>query len=1664
MEKENLTTQQWDWIGEHPARALSPEVQARIFSRESHVANPATCVLSSKSTGKKIIALSTAFVFLWSMCITPVMAETINLQGGSVEVNVQDNTTNWNVTGNPVWNMPEFNVAQGSIYNIAGLGAGASLALLVNGGSASNIFGTMNLSNIAFILQNIAGINIGSSAMINLSNASLIASTLPLNLSMTDFLKENYQFSGQGGFLSNEGHILGGKGDLVALIANAIENKGTIEVPMGTVALAAGKTVTVGISGDGLVSIGVDEATANALGLKDQIKNTGTIQANGGHVILNAKAVDGLFEKAINIAKGSNSVAAVIADDGKIEFVAQGDVTNTGTLQAKRGKIEMDVKGDIETMGNLEAAYFREKAAAFRIGGDYHVDQSFHDNLDNALTYVANANVHGTINDIANIIVNAEVTLTLDADTTFNADSDANGTGAFLMDATATILGSGYNLTFTASETSTFGKISNIGNLTLNAQKDVATYQVRNAVQMNGDLTVNVGATFTGGYDVTVNGGDVTGDGTIDLSGGTFILTGTGNFGGKTNWSFAALRFGDGTTEGITKKNGPNKVTILDGLDIKEKHELQAGTSTWDLSWGGGYLTDVIQITAGTNHALALLASGIVKAWGNNEASQLGDGTTQNRSSPITVPGLSGVKSVAAGGNSSFAIKASDGSVWAWGFGNWGQLGDGTGADHSSPVQIPGLSGVASISANLYHTLALMADGTVKSWGYNGNGQLGDGTNAFIRYSPVTVVGLSGVTAIAAGFFHSLALLSNGTVKAWGDNTYGQLGNGTNTSSSSPVTVDGISTATQIAAGEYHSLALLSGGTVQAWGANNTGQLGDGTNTNRTTPVTVLDLSGVTQIAAGSNFNIARLSDGTLKSWGSNFDGQLGDGTTTARSTPVTVPGISGVIGIATASRGGAFSLALLPNGTVKGWGMNNWGQIGNNSPVSFVTSPKTSVSGLGGIHLTDISQIVAGDGHALALKTDGSRVYAWGDGGSGQLGYGLTDTALTAVEVMNPDGTGPLTGVKKIAAGFYHSLALMFDGTVVSWGRNDRGQLGDGTTSSRLLPVAVLGLTGVLDIAAGAWHSLALVDDGTGHKTGTVSAWGIFDGTSPVIIGGLSSVTSIAASYMHSLALLSDGTVKAWGYNTYGELGDGTTISRWSPVTVSGLSNVKSIAAGMDHSMAILNDGTVKTWGHNNYGQLGDGTTTDRLTPVTVTDLSGLSVKSIVGGVEYTLACLEDGTVKSWGGNWYGQLGDGTTATQTRPVTDSALSGVTALAAGNGYSFGVSSSDDVKAWGFNYYGALGINRTSFQEVTPQYVVTLTRAPFISEGTFTAQDSTFTYSGGYAFGRVVTTVVANVEYHDLVLKYTLNNYVLPLVDKTLLNNPSESDFDPLVTGKLTFLGEHQSVSDIDVAAARQALADKDASARAFEAMMQAHMGDRSLALDFFSQFFSPDRAMNFTTDVRVQEGAVYTLDGLSEMSLLTQGESLRVAFKEKKSELTRMEPKELETKPLQPVSNPVIVTGDNPLEPRDLLSGQSKAATPVVMRDDETAGRYGTLKNPGKDVFVKCAGGEWQAAKDGMVIMPGDVVKTASAGSVEVMLDGGKVGHVEVKAGSLFRINKAETNPATGEKTTLLELAVGKLIAHVEKLQGNSKFEVRTPTALTGVRGTVFEVVVKEKA
>jgi PKD repeat protein len=345
------------------------------------------------------------------------------------------------------------------------------------------------------------------------------------------------------------------------------------------------------------------------------------------------------------------------------------------------------------------------------------------------------------------------------------------------------------------------------------------------------------------------------------------------------------------------------------------------------------------------------LPSGAPWAWGYNSSGQVGDGTTTDRLSPVTVSGLSGVAAFAGGEAFSLALK-SDGTVAAWGYNFAGQLGNGTWTTSSVPVAVSGLTGVTKIAAGRNHSLAIKNDGSLWAWGYNSKGQLGNGgSNSNV---PVVVAGLTGVTAVEAGDEHSIALKSDGTVWTWGGNTNGQLGNGTSGSGSNPTPqqVASLSNVRAVSAGYSYCLALKYDGTVWAWGYNYNGQLGDGTTTQRTTPVQVNGLTNVVAIAAGYAGSLALKDNGTVWAWGWN-------GASTESHVPVLMEPYPNAEAAEVAA-GYLFAMIRLTDGTVWTWGRNTHGQLGDGT-TTWRNTP-VQVTGLG--YATSIS---AGDYHALA-------------------------------------------------------------------------------------------------------------------------------------------------------------------------------------------------------------------------------------------------------------------------------------------------------------------------------------------------------------------------------------------------------------------------------------------------------------------------------------------------------------------------------------------------------------------------------------------------------------------------------------------------------------------------------------------------------------------------
>ncbi len=596
--------------------------------------------------------------------------------------------------------------------------------------------------------------------------------------------------------------------------------------------------------------------------------------------------------------------------------------------------------------------------------------------------------------------------------------------------------------------------------------------------------------------------------------------------------------------------------------------------------------------------------------------------------------------------------------------------------------------GPQNLDAGLQHTCFVTPTGTVKCWGDNEHGQLGDGTTTE-RHTPVEVTGISGVIEVTAGASFDCALTGEGKVWCWGDNEHGQLGDGTATDRHSPVEVTGLPLAVEIEAGGDHACAIAEAPGTWCWGDNEHGQLGDGTTTERHSPVEVPGLSGAGGIAAGTAHTCARL-EARVECWGDNEHGQLGDGTTTERHSPVIA--ISGFGGTITA--GSEHTCANIGIRTsVWCWGDNEHGQLGDgtttdrHSPVEVIELPGSGALVAGGSYTCTVSYFA----------------WCWGDNEHGQLNDGTTTDRHTPVELDNH----PINGL--IAAGGSHACTLNEPGKIRCWGDNEHGQLGNGSTSVSSAPVGVKTLAGATAVATGGSTSCAITGDAK------VKCWGEQDDvSSPTEIAGLANVTGIGVGGNHSCALATQvGKVWCWGGNEDGQLGDGTTTDRDEPVEASGLANATSITLGGLHTCAVIEAGTVECWGDNEHGQLGDSTTTERHTPVEVTGVSGMT--EVTAGASFNCALTGEGKVWCWGDNEHGQLGDGTTTDRHSPVEVTGLPPAVEVAAGGDHACAISEALEVWCWGDNEHGQLGDGTTTDRH-SPVEVTGLSGAAQITSG------------------------------------------------------------------------------------------------------------------------------------------------------------------------------------------------------------------------------------------------------------------------------------------------------------------------------------------------------------
>ena len=869
------------------------------------------------------------------------------------------------------------------------------------------------------------------------------------------------------------------------------------------------------------------------------------------------------------------------------------------------------------------------------------------------------------------------------------------------------------------------GSVVNNGSLfTVGNGTDVATLRLLGGTHLfANNLFIDTNATLTGTGTIT---GSITDAGTIAPGTQIGTLVDNGNvtmlagstmamqLAGTNSWLYDQL-----DVNGALTLNGTLTVSLLGYtpmvgslFDLFDDTSLSGWFSQtnlpglgaglyWDTSWlytKGDLKVKAIQgIGAGEWHSVALKSDGTVWSWGYNNCGQIGDGTMTQRLIPEQI-GLTGVISVSTKDRYSVALK-SDGTIWAWGYNNSGQLGDGSTTTRLSPVQVSGLNGqMTQIGVGFFHTLALRWDGTVWAWGDNNYGELGD-TTTTTRLTPVQVYGLTNATAIAAGTYHSVALDNNGTVWAWGDNSYGEVGDGTTTRRTSPVQVSGLSDITAVDAGVNYSLALKDDGTVWSWGYNNHGQLGDTTTTTRVTPVQVYGLTGVVAIAAGQDHAVALKDDGTVWTWGYNNYSQLGDGTTTQRNSPVQVSGFSGGIAIA---GGDMHTLAVKNDGTVWSWGGGAYGELGNGAtPGRSGPVQATGLNLLGTPLMATLAATAVTSSTATlngTVNPNGLSVGAWFQWGT-TTGYGHVTSAQSAGNGNTSVAmTAPLTGLSPY--GVYHYQAVATNAAGTSYGVDMV------FTNSGVAPTIVTSSPLPVATAGSAYTQSLTATGGLASYTWTVVSGSLPAGLTLAGSGVISGTPTAAGTSSFRLRVTgADGLYAERNYNLQVF---SFALGGWLPGAPVGgaYTETLTVAGGTGPYTWSVTGGSLPTGLTLSSGGVLSGTAMAPGTyhfTVQVTDASGVTdtlaesltvgggapIPSVGAGLWHTVALKSDGTVWVWGYNNCGQLGDGTMISRVIPE-QLALTSMVSVSSKDRYTLALRSDGTVWAWGYNNAGQLG--------------------------------------------------------------------------------------------------------------------------------------------------------------------------------------------------------------------------------------------------------------------------------------------------------------------------------------------------------------------------------------
>jgi alpha-tubulin suppressor-like RCC1 family protein len=882
----------------------------------------------------------------------------------------------------------------------------------------------------------------------------------------------------------------------------------------------------------------------------------------------------------------------------------------------------------------------------------------------------------------------------------------------------------------TSDPTITSGSTLVVGNYTLKAK----AWKTNNTPSTTTTATYSISGEVTPPALAAGNGHSL-----AIRSDGTTWAWGHGNLGTGANTPSSLPVLTSGLTGAVAADGGNafSHVVKLDGALAAFGWNTygQLGTSTTDASYLPAALTGltgIIAVSAAEDHAIALKGDGTIYGWGRNLHGEVGDGTTTQRTSPVALSSLTAMAAVSAGRNFSLALKQ-DGTIKSWGVNGTGQLGNGTTTSASSPTAVSSISTATAISAGLLHALALLADGSVRSWGHNYHGQLGNGLSGWStdQSSPVDVAGLDDVIAIGAGGSFSVALTDDGRVWTWGDNSFGELGDGTTTPRASAAAVAGLPDIVKIAVGSNHVLAMTADATVYAWGLNSGGQLGDGTTTNRLTPIQISG-PGMAWRVPTPTLSVAS----GLYYADQSVTVTIPDPNATLRYTTT---GVDPTSGDATVAHGGTIAIPHSQTLKVSGWKTGHTtsvvtartyelkavtpamtpgaGAYGSSQSVSIstTTSAATIRYTTDGTEPTSSSTAYASAITVPDTQTVKARAFktGWTDSDSGHASY-VISAGTVATPVMTP-------------AGGTHVSPPLVTITVATSAATIRYTL-DGSTPTAASPVfvypflatatttvkarafkagytssAVASTTYELDAAgaaatplispAGGWFPTQQIVTITGSSGATLRY--TTDGTDPT-----TSSTTITSGSTITVDRSEIVKVRAWASGV-----DPSAVRR-ADFVITG-----AVAAGYLHSMAIRSDHSLWTWGGNPFGQLANGGTTDASVPAQVMT----QVAAVAGAERHTVIAKTDGTLWGAGAGDNGRLGNGSGHGAYSAVQVSGFTNAVAVAAGRAHSLVLKSDGTVWAYGANASGELGDGTTTGRS-TPVQVVGLSGIVAIAAG------------------------------------------------------------------------------------------------------------------------------------------------------------------------------------------------------------------------------------------------------------------------------------------------------------------------------------------------------------